>query len=135
MSTRPILSLKKKTEATPPAQPPEPIPKTNKQVRHEVIGALFKLKRPFAIGIQEQLIEAMPDVDGKYIKRALSFMCGSYSYLQCVTDGKQRYNLDGTESDRVNHEAHVIAIGRINAIKDAHAAKKAKDKATRRKGM
>ncbi|MFA0349675.1 ProQ/FINO family protein [Vibrio sp. 10N.222.55.C6] len=126
--SRPTLSLKKKATPAPPAQP---TPKSNKQVRREVVSALFKLKRPFAIGITEQLIEAMPDVDVKHIKSGLACVCGSYSYLQCVTDGKQRYNLDGTESDRVTHEARVIAIGRLNAIRATHAAQKAKDKATR----
>jgi ProP effector len=63
---------------------------------------------PLAIGIDKQLIAALPSINRKAMRAALSIHTGSMRYLRAMEKAKVRYNLDGTPGAEVNdtHRAH-----------------------------
>lgn len=69
--------------------------------RFAVIGEY----KPLAIGIDKQLFKAMPELEKKLLRIALSLHTGSTRYLKGMEKGTSRFNLDGTPAAELE-EAH-----------------------------
>lgn len=66
--------------------------------------AVFRDFQPLAIGIDKQIIAAMPDVDRKTLRIALGIHTGSNPYLKRLKEAQKRYGLDGAEGGEVSEE-------------------------------
>jgi ProP effector len=71
--------------------------------------AVFREVSPLAIGIDKQIIAAMPEVEKKYLRIALRNHTISTRYLKAMEKATVRRNLDGTEADAVNDEMRLHA--------------------------
>ncbi|WP_136418598.1 ProQ/FINO family protein [Herbaspirillum sp. ST 5-3] len=69
--------------------------------RFPVIGEY----KPLAIGIDKQLFAAMPELEKKLARIALSLHTNSTPYLKGMLKGMSRFNLDGTPAGDLE-EAH-----------------------------
>lgn len=65
---------------------------------------VFRDYQPLAIGIDKQIIAAMPDVDRKTLRIALGIHTGSNPYLKRLRDADKRFGLDGAEGGEVSEE-------------------------------
>lgn len=61
--------------------------------------------KPLAIGIDKQLFAAMPELEKKLARIALSLHTNSTPYLKGMVKGTSRFNLDGTPAGDLD-EAH-----------------------------
>lgn len=71
--------------------------------------AVFREICPLAIGIDKQVIEAMPDVEKKILRIALRNHTISTRYLKAMEKATTRRNLDGSEAGEVNDEMRLHA--------------------------
>ena len=93
------------TASSAPAAPPSPRALL-KQLQQQF--PTFRDCLPLAIGIDKQLIAALPAINRKAMRAALSIHTGSMRYLRAMEKAKVRFNLDGTPGAEVNdtHRAH-----------------------------
>jgi ProP effector len=71
--------------------------------------AVFREVSPLAIGIDKQIIAALPEVEKKILRIALRNHTISTRYLKAMEKATQRRNLDGSEADPVNDEMRLHA--------------------------
>jgi ProP effector len=71
--------------------------------------AVFREVSPLAIGIDKQIIAALPEVEKKYLRIALRNHTISTRYLKAMEKATVRRNLDGSEADAVNDEMRLHA--------------------------
>ncbi len=70
---------------------------------------VFKDAAPLAIGIDKQVITALPEIEKKILRMALRSHTQSTRYLKSMEKGTQRLNLDGTAADEVTDEQRTHA--------------------------
>ena len=73
--------------------------------------AVFREISPLAIGIDKQVIAALPEVEKKILRIALRNHTISTRYLKAMEKATQRRNLDGTEAGEVTEEMRQHAAG------------------------
>ena len=73
--------------------------------------AVFKDAAPLAIGIDKQVIAAVPEIEKKSLRTALRSHTQSTRYLKSMEKGTQRLNLDGSPADEVTPEQREHAAG------------------------
>lgn len=66
--------------------------------------APFRDHLPLSIGIDKQLIAAMPDINRKLMRAALGIHTASQRYLRAMEKATVRYNLDGSNGAEVTDE-------------------------------
>ncbi|HEY8605619.1 MAG TPA: ProQ/FinO family protein [Noviherbaspirillum sp.] len=66
--------------------------------------AVFRDFLPLAIGIDKQVIAAMPEVDRKTLRIALGIHTGSNPYLKHLKDAQSRFGLEGGVEGEVSEE-------------------------------
>ena len=71
--------------------------------------AVFREVSPLAIGIDKQIMAALPEVEKKYLRVALRNHTISTRYLKAMEKATVRRNLDGSEADAVNDEMRLHA--------------------------
>lgn len=71
--------------------------------------AVFREVSPLAIGIDKQVIEAIPDVEKKILRIALRNHTISTRYLKSMEKATVRRNLDGSDAGEVNDEMRLHA--------------------------
>lgn len=96
--------------------------------------AVFRDFQPLAIGIDKQIIAAIPEVDRKTLRIALGIHTGSNPYLKRLKESEKRYTLDGAEGGEVSeeHRTHaktVLAERRKKAIESRKAVQAAEEAA------
>lgn len=70
---------------------------------------VFREISPLAIGIDKQIIAALPEVEKKYLRIALRNHTISTRYLKAMEKATVRRNLDGSEADAVTDEMRLHA--------------------------
>lgn len=81
------------------------------QKLHDVFPHVFNYKKPLAIGIYGQIRDQV-NVTSRDLHFFLHRYCDSYRYLECLKEGKRRYNVDGS------FNGDVTADEADNAIND-----------------
>lgn len=71
--------------------------------------------KPLAIGIRDRLIAAHPNIDRDIICLALRFRVKARRYLQALSEGEARHNLDGSVAGEVTAEHRGIAKAQLEA--------------------
>lgn len=66
--------------------------------------APFRDSLPLSIGIDKQLIAAMPELNRKLMRAALGIHTSSQRYLRAMEKATVRYNLDGSTGAEVTDE-------------------------------
>lgn len=79
---------------------------------------VFKRFKPLAIGIEKDLVEALPQFDAVLIHRVLSNHCRRPKYLKAVARGGKRFNLNNRFQGEVSAEEQQYALAQPN-IKEA----------------
>ena len=79
---------------------------------------VFKRFKPLAIGIEKDLVEALPQFDAVLIHRVLSNHCRRPKYLKAVARGGKRFNLNNRFQGEVSAEEQQYALSQPN-IKEA----------------
>ena len=73
--------------------------------------AVFREVSPLAIGIDKQILAALPEIEKKYLRIALRNHTISTRYLKAMEKATVRRNLDGSEADAVSDEMRQHAAG------------------------
>ena len=73
---------------------------------------VFKECQPLAVGIDKQLLAAMPDIDRKTMRVALSMHTQSSRYLKMMKKAESRFDLQGQPVAEVTkeHRAHARQV-------------------------
>ncbi|WP_028450484.1 MULTISPECIES: ProQ/FINO family protein [Chitinibacter] len=71
--------------------------------------AVFRDCQPLAIGIDKQVIAALPEINRRVLRSALSMHTRSVRYLKAMQTATERYNLDGSKADAVTDEQREFA--------------------------
>ena len=87
--------------------------------------AVFRDCAPLAIGIDKQIIAAMPEVNRKLLRTALGIHTNSLRYLKTMEKATVRFNLNGEEADAIPdaHRAHASKSVQERIKKDAEIRK------------
>ncbi|MDO4696609.1 MAG: ProQ/FINO family protein [Neisseria sp.] len=88
---------------------------------------VFKRFKPLAVGIDQDLIAALPQYDSSLIARVLANHCRRPRYLKALARGGKRFDLNNRFKGEVSEEEQKIA-SQHPAVKEAlerHAAKQA----------
>jgi len=105
------------TESSTDSQPATPSSSKSEAVQAarallkdlEARFAVFREVSPLAIGIDKQIITALPEVEKKYLRIALRNHTISTRYLKAMEKAVVRRNLDGSDADAVNDEMRLHA--------------------------
>jgi len=94
--------------------------------------AVFRDCQPLAIGIDKQVLAAVPDLDRKTLRVALRMHVGSLRYLKAMQQATQRFDLEGNPVAEVSdeHRAHAAETLKERFRKEAEQ-KRAKAAAER----
>lgn len=79
---------------------------------------VFKRVKPLAIGIEKELVEALPQFDAGLINRVLSNHCRRPKYIKAVARGGKRFNLNNRFQGEVTAEEQAHALSQPG-IKEA----------------
>ena len=98
----------------------ESIVSATKRIRAEMIERwpdVFNVKKPgpLAIGINDALLEAMPDITSVQLRRVLVRWCNRPYYLMALTAGADRHGLDGVQGT-VTEEQAVFAAEQLKIL-------------------
>jgi sRNA-binding protein len=105
---------------------------------------LFNVKKPvpLAIGINDALLEAMPEITAVQLRRVLVYWCNRPYYLKAMTAGANRHRLEGMQGSVTEEQAGFAAerMEALNALlvekakaEEAEKAKKARQAEVERK--
>ncbi len=75
---------------------------------------VFKRFKPLAIGIEKDLVEALPQFDAVLIHRVLSNHCRRPKYLKAVARGGKRFNLHNRFQGEVSEQEQQYALSQPN---------------------
>lgn len=116
------------TTPHPPASPDQSARLLLKELEEKF--AVFRDYQPLAIGIDKQLLAALPELNRKVLRIALRIHTNSLRYLKGLEKATTRFGLDGNAAADVTdeHRAHAAEILRERFKKNA-AQRKAKRKA------
>lgn len=91
----------------------------------------FRSCQPLEIGVDKQLMAAMPELDRKIMRMALGIHTGSLRYLRVMEKASVRYNLDGSAGAEVTdtHRAHATQVLQQRFKKEAERKKAERDMA------
>ena len=94
---------------------------------------VFSRFKPLALGIETDLIEAMPQFEAALIKRVLSNHCRRPKYLKAVARGGKRFNLKNRFQGEVTAEEqqHALSQPGIKEAIEKQDARRAEAKAAR----
>nr|UOP04760.1 ProQ/FINO family protein [Conchiformibius kuhniae] len=97
---------------------------------------VFNRFKPLAVGIEQELVQALPQFDPKIINRVLSNHCRRPRYVKSVARGGKRFNLNNRFQGEVTPEEQAFALeqpGIREAIErqDARRAEAAERKTAR----
>jgi sRNA-binding protein len=85
-----------------------------KEFRKRFPQAFTKKPQPLKLGIEHDLIAAMPDVPAEDVKAALVWVITGESsigaYLECLIEGRPRVDLEGKAAGRVTAAEHAEAV-------------------------
>lgn len=98
---------------------------------------VFGEYKPLAIGIDKQLYAAMPDLDKKTARIALSLHTATTRYLKSMEKATSRFNLDGSPAGEVDdtHRQHASDTlrERYKVAKQKKRAQEEEEKAQRQR--
>jgi len=83
--------------------------------------SVFREMRPLAIGIDKQVLAALPDIDRKVLRTALRMHVGASRYLKVMEKASERFDLDGNAVAEVSaeHREHATATLKERFRKEA----------------
>jgi ProP effector len=108
--------------STPSSSTPSPVHSARALLKEfQEKFAAFRDCLPLAIGIDKQLLAAMPDLERKVLRMALRIHTNSLRYLKAMEKATVRFNLDGQAGDEVSeeHRAHAAETLRERFKKNA----------------
>jgi len=90
-------------------------------IRAQLAGrwpTLFDAQKPvpLAIGINDALLAAMPDIAASHLRRVLAGWCGRPRYLAALTADAERHGLEGVQG-KVTEEQAADAAERLKALR------------------
>jgi ProP effector len=87
--------------------------------------APFRDCLPLSIGIDKQIVAAIPDINRKLMRAALGIHTASQRYLRAMEKATVRYNLDGTTGAEVTdtHRKHAKEVLQERFKKEAERKK------------
>lgn len=88
---------------------------------------ILKQRKPLAIGVADEVLKIVGDV--AVSKAIMSTHANNPKYLESLSTGKVRYNLDGTEAGEVTDDHRANALQRLIDDKARIVKKKAAQKA------
>ncbi len=125
-----MKSMNTSTTPTPQADTPAKAAYTPRSLlKHlQTQYPAFRDFLPLSIGIDKQVLAAMPELDRKTMRAALGIHTGSQRYLKVMEKAKQRHDLDGTAGAAVTdeHRAHATQV-----LKERHKKEAERKKAER----
>ena len=131
-----MKSMNTSTTPTPPADTPAatPAPAKAALTPRSLLKQLqtqfpaFRDFLPLSIGIDKQVLAALPELDRKTMRAALGIHTGSLRYLKVMEKAKQRHDLDGKAGAAVTdeHRAHATQV-----LKERHKKEAERKKAER----
>ena len=65
---------------------------------------VLRLAKPLAIGIDGEILAALPEIDRKLLRTALRMHTGATRYLKATERGAQRFNLAGEAVGEISTE-------------------------------
>lgn len=71
---------------------------------------VFNRFKPLAVGIQQELIQALPQFDPQIINRVLSNHCRRPKYIKAVARGGRRFNLNNRFQGEITPEEQEFAL-------------------------
>lgn len=71
---------------------------------------VFKKFKPLAVGIENELVAALPQFSEELIKRVLSNHCRRPKYVKSVARGGKRFNLENRFQGEVSEEERQYAL-------------------------
>lgn len=85
--------------------------------------SVFRDCQPLAIGIDKQVLAALPDLDRKTLRAALRMHVGSLRYLKAMEKATQRFDLEGAAVADVSeeHRSHAAETLKERFRKEAEA--------------
>ncbi len=125
-----MKSMNTNTSTVSPATA-EPVPHTARSLLKLLQEKFppFRSCQPLEIGIDKQLLAAMPDLNRKIMRAALGIHTGSLRYLRVMEKASLRYNLDGSTGAEVceTHRAHATQVLQQRFKKEAERKKAERD--------
>lgn len=70
---------------------------------------VFAKCKPLALGIEDELVAALPQFDAELIKRVMANHCRRPKYLKAVARGGKRFNLKGKFQGEISPEEQQYA--------------------------
>lgn len=115
------------TEPAAAASAPAPAAPTPRSLLKQLQSQFpaFRDFLPLSIGIDKQLLAAMPELNRKTMRTALGIHTGSLRYLKVMEKAKVRYDLDGKPGAEVTdtHRAHATQVLQERYKKEAERKK------------
>lgn len=71
---------------------------------------VFKRAKPLAVGIEQELLAALPQFDPQIVNRVLSNHCRRPKYIKAVARGGKRFNLNNRFQGEVTPEEQAFAL-------------------------
>ncbi|MFC0168797.1 ProQ/FINO family protein [Pseudoduganella danionis] len=136
-----MKSMNTSTTPTPPAELSAESPATTPAKAAYTPRSLLKQLQtqfpafrdflPLSIGIDKQVLAALPELDRKTMRAALGIHTGSLRYLKVMEKAKQRHDLDGKPGAAVTdeHRAHATQVLKERHKKEAERKKAERDAA------
>jgi len=106
--------------------------KTAVQTKFDV----FKRFKPLALGIDQDLIAAMPQYDSALIMRVLANHCRRPRYLKALARGGKRFDLNNRFKGEVTPEEQAVAAQNpmVKEMLEKQAARRAEAEAAKEEG-
>ncbi|ULJ61259.1 ProQ/FINO family protein [Wielerella bovis] len=94
---------------------------------------VFSRCKPLAVGIEKDLVEALPQFDAALINRVLSNHCRRPKYIKAIARGGKRFNLNNRFQGEVSAEeqAHALAQPGIKEAIEKQDARRAEARQAR----
>jgi ProP effector len=114
-----LQSMNTSSQESASPQSPQPARVLLKQLQEQF--AVFRDCQPLAIGIDKQLMTAIPGIQRKVLRIALGMHTNSLRYLKAMEKAQQRFDLDGKEAGEVpeTHRTHATKILRERSARNA----------------
>ena len=97
---------------------------------------VFKRFKPLALGIDQDLIAAMPQYDSALIMRVLANHCRRPRYLKALARGGKRFDLNNRFKGEVTPEEQAVAAQNpmVKEMLEKQAARRAEAEAAKEEG-
>ena len=79
--------------------------------------------KPLQAGVDKLIDAAEFKLSKTQLRHALAYYTNNFYYLQAIKHSEYRYNIDGTQGDKIDEAHKTFAIEKISAMKEARVSK------------